>query len=123
MLPEQPLEPRILSPEEKSEFLATASSKPQWLVAYCAAVVALNTTMRGCELKGLHWKNVDLFEKVLRIRRQSTTTDAGARGTPLAMPWLPRGSSGIAAAMSVLRNPSTSYFPLAKVGASTRQDP
>src|SRR5206468_7246495 len=33
--------------------------------------VALNTTMRGCELKGLHWKNVDLFEKVLRIRRQS----------------------------------------------------
>ena len=63
--------------------LATASSKPQWLVAHCAAVVALNTTMRGCELKGLHWRNVDLFEKVLRIRRQSTKTDAGARVIPL----------------------------------------
>ena len=31
----------------------------------------------------MHWKNVDLFEKVLRIRRQSTKTDAGARVIPL----------------------------------------
>ena len=83
MLPQPSKEPRILSPEEKLILLATASSKPQWLVAHCAAVVALNTTMRGCELKGLHWRNVDLFEKVLRIRRQSTKTDAGARVIPL----------------------------------------
>ena len=52
MLPQPSKEPRILSPEEKLILLATASSKPQWLVAHCAAVVALNTTMRGCELKG-----------------------------------------------------------------------
>jgi integrase len=83
MLPEQPRDPRILLPEEKSKLLATAASKPQWQVAHCAAVVALNTTMRSCELKGLHWKNVDLFENVLRIRRQSTKTDAGERVIPL----------------------------------------
>src|SRR5206468_2919811 len=37
MLPQPSKEPRILSPEEKSILLATASSKPQWLVAHCAA--------------------------------------------------------------------------------------
>src|SRR5438034_4142577 len=83
ILPEQPWDPRILLPEEKSKLLATAASKPQWQVAHCAAVVALNTTMRSCEVKGLHWKNVDLFENVLRIRRQSTKTDAGERVIPL----------------------------------------
>jgi integrase len=45
----------------------------------CAAVLALNTTMRGCELKGLRRKDVDLFERTLTIRRDSTKTDGGAR--------------------------------------------
>src|SRR2546428_373651 len=39
--------------------------------------------MRSCTLKGLHWKNVDLFERVLVIRRKSTKTDAGALVVPL----------------------------------------
>ena len=39
--------------------------------------------MRGCELKGLRRKDVDLFEKTLTIRRDSTKTDAGARVIPL----------------------------------------
>jgi integrase len=42
-----------------------------------------NTTMRGCELKGLCWKDIDLFEKILAIRRESTKTNAGARTIPL----------------------------------------
>src|SRR5437867_542844 len=79
MLPEQPREPRILSPEEKAKLIETAATKLRWQVAYCAAVVALNTTMRSCELKGLRWRNVNLFEKVLEILRKSTKTDAGAR--------------------------------------------
>jgi integrase len=83
MLPERPKEARVLSPDEKAHLLKTASLKLEWQVARCATVVALNTTMRGCELKGLRWKVVDLFEKVLRIRRQSTKTDAGARAIPL----------------------------------------
>jgi integrase len=83
MLPEKPKEARILSPDEKAKLIETAASKPVRQVAYCAAVLALNTTMRGCELRGLRWKDVNLFEKVLRIRRQSTKTDAGARVIPL----------------------------------------
>ncbi len=60
MLDEKPKEARVLFPEEKAKLIETAASKVAWQVAYCAAVLALNTTMRGCELKGLHWKNVDL---------------------------------------------------------------
>ena len=83
MLPERPKPARVLTPEEKARLLETAASKPEWQIAHCAAVLALNTTMRGCELKGLHWRAVDLFEKTLTIRRQSTKTEAGARVIPL----------------------------------------
>ena len=83
MLPEHPKPARVMSPEEKTNLLETAALKPDWQVARCAAVLALNTTMRGCELKGLHWQDVDLFERTLAIRRQSTKTNAGARVIPL----------------------------------------
>jgi integrase len=39
--------------------------------------------MRGCEIKGLQWKQVDLFKKLLTIQRHSTKTNAGARVIPL----------------------------------------
>lgn len=64
-------------------FLETAARKPGWQIARCAAVLTLNTTMRGCELKSLKWRDVDLFERVLTIHRQGTKTDAGARVIPL----------------------------------------
>jgi integrase len=60
-----------------------ASSKPGWQVAYYAALLAANTTARGCELKGLRLADVNLLEKTLTIRRASTKTDAGARVVPL----------------------------------------
>ncbi|MBV9623603.1 MAG: hypothetical protein JOZ14_06455 [Acidobacteria bacterium] len=42
---------RALTFEEKMRLLVMASSRPDWLAAYCAAVLAFNTTARGCELK------------------------------------------------------------------------
>ena len=39
--------------------------------------------MRGCELKSLCWKDVDLFERTVLIRRVGTKTEAGARIIPL----------------------------------------
>ena len=83
MLPERPKEGRVLSPEEKATLLQTARLKPEWLIAKCAAFLALNTTMRGCELKGLRLMDINLFEKVLEIKRKSTKTDAGVRVIPL----------------------------------------
>ena len=74
---------RVMSPEEKARLLETVACKPEWQIARCAAVLALNTTMWGCELKSLCWQDADLFERVLIIHRQGTMTDAGARVIPL----------------------------------------
>jgi integrase len=83
MLPQRYKPARVLSPEEKAQLLEVAASKPEWEIACCAAILALNTTMRGCELKGLRHMDIDLFEKTLKIKRQSTKTDAGERVIPL----------------------------------------
>ena len=52
---------RALTLEQKLNLLDVAAMKPEWETAYWAAILALNTTMRGCELKGLRWENVDRF--------------------------------------------------------------
>jgi integrase len=55
--------------------------RPEWETAYLAAILCLNTTARGCELKGLQWSDVDLFARTLTIRRSKTA--AGERVVPL----------------------------------------
>ena len=83
-LPENKKGPgKALSPEQEHKLFETAASKPGWQVAYHAAILAANTSARGCELKGLRIGDVDLIEKTLRIRRATTKTDAGARMVPL----------------------------------------
>jgi integrase len=52
-------------------------SKPEWETAYFAAILALNTTMRGCEIRGLRWADMDLDANTLTIRKSET--DAGLR--------------------------------------------
>jgi len=74
---------RALSPEQEQHLFKVACSKPGWTVAYFAALLAANTTARGCEVKGLRLSDVDLLSKTLTIRRASTKTDAGARVVPL----------------------------------------
>ena len=39
--------------------------------------------MRGCELKGLRWRDIDLLNCTLIVRRATTKTDAGERKIPL----------------------------------------
>jgi integrase len=83
-LPEDKRGPgRALTPDEEKCLWNTASSNPDWLVAYCAALLAANTTARGRELKVLRIADVDLEKKVMKIRRASTKTDAGCRVVPL----------------------------------------
>lgn len=72
---------RVLTLEQKLALFRTAASKPEWDVAYCAAVIAVNTTCRKVELLTLKWSNVNLFERVLSIRRSKT--EAGYRTIPL----------------------------------------
>jgi integrase len=72
---------RALTEEEKQRFLQTAVMRPEWETAYLAAILCLNTTARGCELKGLQWCDVDLFTRSLTIRKSKTA--AGERVVPL----------------------------------------
>jgi hypothetical protein len=44
---------KILSAELKRKLFETAASKPEWLVAHSAAVLAVSTTCRGVELRNL----------------------------------------------------------------------
>jgi len=83
-LPENKQGPgRALQPEEEKRLFETACKEPGWEDAYYAALIAANTTARSGEIRGLQIRDVDLMERTLKIRRQSTKTDAGCRVIPL----------------------------------------
>jgi integrase len=72
-----------LTLEQEKCLFETAKQKPQWDAVYYAALVAVNTTQRGCELKGLRLRDVDLLGRTVAVRRSATKTDAGCREIPL----------------------------------------
>ena len=72
---------KALGYEEKLKLLKTAASRPEWQNAAWAATLALNTTMRGCEIKQLRWRDIDLMEKTLVVGKSKT--EAGERVIPL----------------------------------------
>lgn len=70
---------RALSVDELSRLESAAAMRDSFLVAYCAEVLAACTGMRGGEIKKLRLGAIDLGTRRIRITRQSTKTDAGAR--------------------------------------------
>jgi hypothetical protein len=60
---------RALRHEEKLRLLRVAASKPEWQIARQAATVGLNTTMRASEIRGLKWRDIDLMDCTLKVRR------------------------------------------------------
>ncbi len=72
---------RVLIQEEKLRLFQTASSKPEWQTAYCAALLTVNATLRPCGLRSIRWVEVDAHERTILIRRSKT--DAGVRVVPL----------------------------------------
>jgi hypothetical protein len=48
-LPERTKEAKVLTQYQNEALLEMARTKPEWNIAYCAAVLALNTTCRSCE--------------------------------------------------------------------------
>lgn len=82
LFPKQPrIVAKVLTREQKTQLFRVASSRPDWMVAYCAAVLAVSTTCRSVELKNLRWADVDIFAQTIRIRRSKT--EAGHRTIPL----------------------------------------
>jgi integrase len=80
-LPERRNVGRAMGHDEKLKLLKVAASRPEWQIARLAMTVALNTTMRACEIRGLQWRDIDLMDRTLTIRRSKT--DAGERVIPL----------------------------------------
>ena len=74
---------RALAYEEKLRLLKIAGSRPEWVIARLAMALALNTTMRACEIRGLRWRDVDFMERTISVQRSTTKTDAGERAIPL----------------------------------------
>ncbi len=72
---------RALTYEEKVKLLHRAGTRPEWQTVACAARLALNTTMRGCEIKEMRWRDVDMIGRSLAIRKSKT--EAGERVIPL----------------------------------------
>ena len=80
-LPERRDIGRALTPDEKLRLLKVAKAKPEWENARLAMTLALNTTMRGCELRGIQWRDVNLIDRTLTVRHSKTR--AGERVIPL----------------------------------------
>ncbi len=80
-LPERRDVGRALRHEEKLKLLKVAASRPEWQIARLAATMALNTTMRSCEIRGLQWRDIDLMDRTLTVRHSKT--EAGERVIPL----------------------------------------
>jgi integrase len=72
---------RVLAPEQKVMLFKVAATNPEWTVAYAAGLIAANTTMRGCDLRGLQRSDVDLGERIVGI--PDSKTEAGVRRIPL----------------------------------------
>lgn len=72
---------QALSHEQAAWLMEVAASNPDWQNAYSAAVITLNTTMRGMEVKGLRWQDVDFKNEILTIRKSKT--NAGVRAIPM----------------------------------------
>jgi integrase len=72
---------RAFSEEEKAAIERVAGTRPEWRTARIAYVLAVNTSMRPAELRGLRWGDFDVKQRLVTIRQSKT--DAGERTIPL----------------------------------------
>jgi integrase len=72
---------RALSYDEKLRLLRTAGQNEEWQRAQAAMSLALCTTMRGCEIKRLQWRDVDFLSRAILVR--TSKTEAGQRLIPM----------------------------------------
>jgi integrase len=115
---------RALAHDEKLRLLKLAATKPGWQNARLATLLALNTTMRACEIRGLRWRDVDLMERVLTVRRSTTKTDAGERVIPLnSGAWAVILESRERAKLLFGAEPQQEWYVFPHAEGSTRPDP
>jgi len=72
---------RALTFDEKLKLLGTAGQNEEWQRAEAAMSLALCTTMRGCEIKRLQWRDIDFLNRAVLVR--TSKTEAGQRLIPM----------------------------------------
>jgi integrase len=72
---------RAMTYEEKLRLMRAAGQNEEWQRAQAAMSLALCTTMRGCEIKRLQWRDMDLLNHAILVR--TSKTDAGERLIPM----------------------------------------
>jgi integrase len=75
--------PRAMSPEEQTHFLDVAGSRQVWQLTYLYCLVALETGMSNCEMRGLHIAEVNLFEQVVNVGAANAKNRFRIRTVPL----------------------------------------
>jgi integrase len=63
---------RALTDLEQARLFEVAQSRENWLYAFTAGILGAFCGMRGCEIKALQWKDVNLNACVLDIRKSKT---------------------------------------------------
>ena len=80
---DEPDIPRAMTPEEQKKFLDVASSREEWHFVYYYALLALATSASNCEMRGLRIGDVNLYSKVLHIRREHAKNRYRIRTIPM----------------------------------------
>jgi integrase len=72
---------RALTHDEKLKLLWTAGQNEDWQRTEAAISLALCTTMRGCEIKRLRWRDIDFLGRTISV--ETSKTEAGQRLIPM----------------------------------------
>lgn len=75
--------PRALSPDEQERFLNTAASREEWQLVYWYSLVAFETSMSNCEMRGLRLADVNLYQRVVMVRSAHAKNRYRVRTIPL----------------------------------------
>jgi integrase len=74
---------RAMTPEEQKTFLQVASSREDWQLVYWYGLLALATSASNCEMRGIRLGDINLYSKVLHIRREHAKNRYRIRTIPL----------------------------------------
>lgn len=63
---------QALTVEQQARLFTLAKSRPEWLFAYVASTLSFYGGMRACEIKALRWRDIELGNALLHVRRSKT---------------------------------------------------